>query len=64
MVRLKAIEFIEELLCFLSFYINLQSSNFCKPRPHYNDESVWSDGRLFDGISLVIIAIAVDCLMG
>ena len=32
-VKLKALESIEELLCSLSSYINLQSSNLCSPRP-------------------------------
>ena len=63
MVRLKAIKSSEELLCLLSSYINLQSSNLCSFWPHYNDRGVRSNGRLFDGIKLVIIAIAVDCLM-
>ena len=64
MVRLKIIESIKELLSFLSSYINLQSSNLCSHRPHYNDKGVRSDGRLFDGMKLVIIAIAIDCSKG
>ena len=63
MVKLKAIESIEELLCFLSSYINLQSSDLCSFGSHYDNGSVWFDGGLFDGMRLVIIAIAVDCLI-
>ena len=59
-IRLKAIKSIKELLCSLSFYINLQSSNFCSPKPHCDDGGIWFDGRLFDEIRLVIIAIAID----
>ena len=33
MVKLKVIKFIKELLCSLSSYINLQSSDLCNPRP-------------------------------
>ena len=32
-VRLKSIKSIKELLCSLSSHINLQSFNFCSPRP-------------------------------
>ena len=65
-LRLKAIESIKKLLCSLSSYINLQSSNLCSPRLfsywHYNDEGVRSDGELFDGINLIIIAFTIDLI--
>ena len=50
-VRLKAIKFIKELLCFLSSYINLQSSDLYSPR------SI--------GIMMIkAFGLIVDCLMG
>ena len=45
MVRLKAIKCIEKLLCFLSFHINLESSNLCSPKPI---------GMMIDAFNLMI----------
>ena len=50
------------------FIILRQPSIFRPLQPqshqHYDDISIWSNGRLFNRMSLVIIAIMVDCLMG
>ena len=60
MVRLKAIESIKKLLCFLSSYIKLQSSKLCNPTAHYDDEGIRSDSGLFDRMRVIIFAIAID----
>ena len=49
-VRLKAIKSIKELLCFLSSYINLESSDLCSP-------------RLIGIIIMEAFGLIVDCLM-
>ena len=62
-IRLKNIKSIEKLLCF---YLSISTFNFLTFVAlgffywHYNNKGIWSDNRLFDGMKLVIISLAID----